>query len=217
MSVAYLNHDIPHSIESDHADIFTRIYDKDINLACYNRELDSNTSAYARELTNNKPAFTICKIANMNTVETVLNEALPVYDDKDAFIYDLYQLCDMYSLLFGLVDVGLRLAVLEHAMCPRFHVDNIPCRLLTTYNQPGSEWLTEDNLDRNKLGRGNNGKPDNESGIYLEEENIMRLEPNSIALLKGESWPDNTGRGLVHRSPTVDKGKSRLIFSLDFV
>lgn len=206
-----------HYAESDQADILTRIYENDINLVCYNREIHSDASAYTVELVNHKPAFTICEIVNLNTVEIVLNEVLPEYDDKDAFVYDIFNLCDMYSLLFGLVDVGLRLTVLERAMCPRFHVDKIPCRLLTTYNQSGSEWLTEDNLDRNKLGRGNNGEPDYKSGIYQNKEHIMRLRPNSIALLKGESWPDNTGHGLVHRSPAVSKGKSRLLLSLDFV
>ena len=217
MSVVYPSLDIPHSIESDRTDVLAQIYEKDINLVCINRELDIGVSVYAKELVSNKPVFSICKIVNMNTVEAVLNETLPDYDDKDAFIYDLYQLCDMYSLLFGLVDVGLRLTVLERAMCPRFHVDNTVCRLLTTYNRAGSEWLAEDNLDRSKLGRGNNGKPDKESGVYLEEANIMQLKANSIALLKGESWPDNTGRGLVHRSPAVAKGESRLLLSLDFV
>ncbi len=217
MNVVYSNPDMPYSIESGHTDILSRIYEKDINLVCYNRELDPDVSAYARELAGNKPAFAICKIVNMNTVESVLNEALPDYDEKDEFVYDLFQLCDMYSLLFGLVNIGLRLTVLDRAMCPRFHTDNVPCRLLTTYNQSGSEWLSENNLDRSKLGRGNNGKPDNESGIYLEEDQIMRLQPNSIALLKGEYWPDNTGRGLVHRSPVVGKGNSRLLLSLDFV
>ena len=217
MSVVCSSLSHSHAIESTHADALSQIYEKDINLVCYNRELNPDVSAYAKELASHKPAFTICKIVNMNTVELTLNNALPDYDDKDEFVYDVFQLCDMYSLLFGLVNIGLRLTVLDRAMCPRFHVDNIPCRLLSTYNQSGSEWLTEDNLDRSKLGRGNNGKSDNKSGIYLDEKHIMRLKPNSIALLKGEAWPDNTGRGLVHRSPTAGKEKTRLLLSLDFV
>ncbi len=48
--------------------------------------------------------------------------------------------------------VGLRLRVLDKAMCPRFHVDHVPVRLITTYAGVGSEWLAEGAMDRRQLG-----------------------------------------------------------------
>jgi hypothetical protein len=37
-----------------------------------------------------------------------------------------------------------------------------------------------------------------------------------VALLKGESWENNEGAGLVHRSPAVKSGQQRLLLTLDF-
>ena len=123
----------------------------------------------------------------------------------------------MFAVLFDLDKIGFRLSVLEHAMCPRFHVDKVICRLLTTYGDTGTEWLSENNLDRNKLGRGNNGLSDEMSEIYCDEDQVQRISPYDIALFKGESWPNNTGQGIVHRSPKVDKTNPRLLLSLDIV
>lgn len=48
---------------------------------------------------------------------------------------------DMFCCLFELKRAGLRLTVLDRAMCPRFHVDRVPCRLVTTYLGAATEWL----------------------------------------------------------------------------
>ncbi len=40
---------------------------------------------------------------------------------------DLALLADMMACLFGATGVGLRVTALEKPMCPRFHVDRIPC------------------------------------------------------------------------------------------
>jgi hypothetical protein len=43
--------------------------------------------------------------------------------------------------LFDLENVGVRLNVLAKTLCPRFHADKVPCRLITTYAGKGTEWL----------------------------------------------------------------------------
>ncbi|WP_408011889.1 DUF1826 domain-containing protein [Saccharobesus litoralis] len=53
----------------------------------------------------------------------------------------LLLLSDMLTCLFGCNSVGLRLAPLSSAMCPSFHKDNIPVRLVNTYLGQGTEWL----------------------------------------------------------------------------
>ena len=58
----------------------------------------------------------------------------------------------MLRYLFELKSVGLRLTALGHAMCPRFHVDRVPCRLATTYFGSATEWLPHDRVNRSKLG-----------------------------------------------------------------
>ncbi|MFP3589632.1 DUF1826 domain-containing protein, partial [Paraburkholderia sp. SIMBA_055] len=69
----------------------------------------------------------------------------------EAFVADVTWLVAAYTCLVGARRIGLRLRVLNAPMCPRFHVDNVPLRLLTTYVGPGSEWLQEQNSCRSEL------------------------------------------------------------------
>ena len=102
-------------------------------------------------------------------------------------------------------------------MCPRFHVDRVPCRLLTTYLGVATEWLPHHNADRSRLGIGNQGKPDEESGIMNSDKDIKYLNQGDVALLKGEAWEGNEGSGLIHRSPTLDSNSRRLLLTIDFI
>jgi len=73
----------------------------------------------------------------------------------------------------------------------------------------GTDWLDNQTVDRDLL-----GKTDNP---FFQKANIQNLNAGDVALLKGESWIGNSGRGLVHRSPEIINGESRLLLTLDFV
>ena len=111
----------------------------------------------------------------------------------------------------------MKLTALDQVMCPRFHVDNVPCRLVTSYCGQGTQWLPDNAVDRTKLGRGNNGLPDERSGVYRITEDIQELAAGDVALFKGARWEGNEHRGLVHRSSTPKAGQTRLLLTLDFV
>ena len=128
---------------------------------------------------------------------------------------DIAELVDMFCCLFDLGRVGLRLTVLDKAMCPKFHVDKVPCRLVTTYQGSATDWLPHNKVDRSKLGHGSEGKPDEQSGLFSKMDDIQHLTAGDVALLKGESWEGNEGAGLVHRSPSLSAGESRLLLTLD--
>jgi hypothetical protein len=51
---------------------------------------------------------------------------------------------------------------------------------------------------------------------YPSTDAIQTLRAGDVALLKGESWENNEGAGLVHRSPAVKLGQQRLLLTLDF-
>ncbi|MCY7293820.1 DUF1826 domain-containing protein [Alteromonas sp. a30] len=82
----------------------------------------------------------------------------------------------MFGFLFGLEEVGLRLSVLDKAMCPRFHVDKVPFRLVTTYSGIGSQWLPNEQVNREKLGHGSKGLSDAELGLYASSDCIQTLK-----------------------------------------
>lgn len=122
----------------------------------------------------------------------------------------------MFQCLFDADTIAVRLVRLQRAMCPRFHTDKIPCRLVTTYHGTGTEWLGEDAITREYLGHGANGRPDHSSGLIKEGASVQRLNPFDVGLLKGDAWPENEGHGLVHRSPAADENDRRLLLTLDF-
>ena len=102
-------------------------------------------------------------------------------------------------------------------MCPKFHVDRVPCRLVTTLLGTATEWLPNDKVNRSKLGAGGKGLADSDSGIMQSPLDIKQLNPGDVALLKGEAWYNNEMRGLVHRSPMVLNNEKRLLLTLDFM
>lgn len=122
----------------------------------------------------------------------------------------------MFCSLFAINTVGVNLAVINDVMCPRFHADRVPCRLITSYCGPATEWLPHSVVDRSKLGLGSDGLPDHLSGLYPDERDIQQLSCGDVALLKGTLWPGNENAGQVHRSPAVEFGERRLLLTLDF-
>lgn len=106
--------------------------------------------------------------------------------------------------------VGIRIAALQHAMCPRFHVDRVGIRMLTTYTGPATEYLEEQDVDRARL-------------VTREEAarpgaRVQVADSFDVVLLKGETWPGNEGRGAVHRSPNVPSSASpRVVVTLDAI
>jgi len=126
-----------------------------------------------------------------------------------AFIADVVWLVEAFRELLDAQRVGLRLRVLDKAMCPRFHVDHVPIRLVSTYAGVASQWLEEGAMDRRRL-----GDPAAEPG---DASRIHALQAGDVALLKGERWQGNEGAGLIHRSPQPQEGERRLLLTLDWL
>jgi len=199
------------------AKIFTDIYRPDVNIVIWQRQLDKTLSEAVAELiinTNFKPVE--MAVSPENTFDQLLSK---LGDSEAAALLgkDIAVLVDMFCCLFDLKRAGLRLTMLDRAMCPRFHVDKIPCRLVSTYQGVATQWLAHDKVDRTKLGAGNNGKADEDSGLFKHPEDVQQLNQGDVALLKGENWQDTQGAGLVHRSPSVEKTAKRLLLTLDFI
>ncbi len=124
---------------------------------------------------------------------------------------DLRGLANLFFSVSGGRDVVLRLETKDDDGCRRFHVDRTThLRLLCTYRGPGTEWLTNEQVDRNAQG---NGAP-NERIIRFGEPS--RFEPFWVGILKGSAYPRNARRGLVHRSPPIaGLRQTRVLFCLD--
>lgn len=185
-----------------------------VNLALWQRRLPAHIADFgALLLSLNQP------LADSLSLELADDEAEPNLrglasgisdlEGYDGFIADVSWLVSAFACLLGARRVGLRLRVLDKAMCPRFHVDHVPVRLITTYAGVGSQWLKEGVMDRRQLGQAQ-AEPD-------AGESIEQMACGEVALLKGEKWHGNEGFGLIHRSPQPAPGERRLILTLDWL
>ncbi|VVM42929.1 DUF1826 domain-containing protein [Pseudomonas fluorescens] len=190
----------------------TRILHDDTNLAVWQRQLPLHISDFAQLLLSlNEPlAQSLCLELPNEDIEPDLTGLASGFRDLEGyegFIADLKWLVSAFACLLGAKRIGLRLRVLDKAMCPRFHVDHVPVRLITTYAGVGSQWLKEGAMDRQQMGQAN-AEP---------QVQIHQLNSGDVALLKGEKWHGNEGFGLIHRSPQPAAGEPRLILTLDWL
>jgi len=192
------------------------IYQAQTNIAIWQRELSASLQGCVKEFAITKPNFqTRMSLTPQNALARV-SESFNT-NDLDEVSEDIAELVDMFCYLFELKQAGIRLKVLNQAMCPKFHVDRVPCRLVTTYQGVATQWLPHDLIDPTKLGQGSNGLPDHESGLYQNTNDIQQLASGDVALLKGTLWQGNENTGLVHRSPALVGNENRLLMTLDFV
>ena len=90
-------------------------------------------------------------------------------------------------------------------MCPRFHVDRVPCRMLRTYAGPGTEWIAHDHINPQRFSA--------RDEIPLAPGGEVQQLPTGVwSLLKGGLW-DGDFPGVVHRSPS--SSTARLLATLD--
>lgn len=203
-------------VEGAVPEVFPSIYDEQINIVVLRRSLAEQIKQYCQALVDQHPNFQLRTVIHNERAAESLHSLLPELEGKSRFVQDLALLLDMYSCLFDLEEVGLRLQVLDRAMCPRFHTDKLGCRLVTTYKGPGSEWLPNNVVDRSKLGAGNRGLSDEASGLYASDESIQQVNEGDVLLLKGDGWYGNEGAGAVHRSPAVTAAEKRIVVTMDF-
>lgn len=189
--------------------VLTQIYDAQITMCILKRSVNPDIRIYVTYLQQEHIGFELRRQISMPDLVDVLKTSLPQHVASIDFIEDVVMVVDMFSCLFGLKRIGLRLSVLNKTMCPRFHTDKVPCRLITTYAGKGTEWLD--------LAMGNYSVQAACSEANPEHDIIRSLDGGDIALLKGETWKGNESLGVIHRSPALAANETRLLLTLDFV
>lgn len=145
------------------------------------------------------------------------DKVLPDIAGRDQFLADLDYLSTLYVDLIGSPQIGIRLEVLNTAMCPKFHVDKTGIRMLCTYIGQGTEWLDDAYADRSKLGMATVKMDDSDSGLILNQRGVHQVPTFAIALLKGSLWQGNHMRGIIHRSPAIKDNQTRILLALDAI
>lgn len=194
--------------------IFTQILEDGTNLAVWQRQLPAHISDFATMVLAMDQPLAESRVLDLPEEDTppALQGLAAGFSDLqgyEGFIADVTWLVSAFACLLGAQRVGLRLRTLDKAMCPRFHVDHVPVRLLTTYAGVGSQWLKEGAMDRRRL-----AQPEAEP---VDPQVIQQFCCGDVGLLKGEKWHGNEGLGLIHRSPEPAPGERRLILTLDWL
>lgn len=178
------------------------------------RAINSDISEY---LENNLSAFRSLDYSMEDLFEEeklaqYLDEDLPLANNsksKSDFIGDLIGVSKNFFELTSSKKIRIQLEVIKSDACRLFHVDNNYQRLLCTYHGPGTEWLAEDNLNREGLGKGNN------ANIVKDESLVNHTTPFDLLTLRGKKFGENF-QGGVHRSPPVEKKfLTRILLKVD--
>ena len=201
-------------VQGDTPGVFTQILDDGTNLALWQRQLPAHISDFAAMVLAMDQPLAESRVLDLPEEDTqpALHGLAASFSDLqgyEGFIADVSWLVSAFACLLGAQRVGLRLRTLDKAMCPRFHVDHVPVRLLTTYAGVGSQWLKEQAMDRRHL-----AQPEAEP---VDPRVIQQFGCGDVGLLKGEKWHGNEGFGLIHRSPEPAPGERRLILTLDWL
>lgn len=127
------------------------------------------------------------------TIEREIAGIMPV--GAHWLLHDVLNLAHQYRTFSQTQELRVRLEIITGDSCRRFHVDNVPLRLLCTYAGPGVQWR------------------------YQDEETIQETRPGAITLLKGLKFPGwSEERAILHRSPPLSScafSTQRLLLTVD--
>lgn len=139
-----------------------------------------------------------------------LARLLPADDARDVMLQDIAYWIEVMTELTDAAGVGIRLLQLRGPMCPGFHVDRVPLRLICTYAGPTTEWLPASAVDPQAM-----SVPRIAPEAIRRDAKIESCAPLDVLVLKGSTWPGNERRGAIHRSPPVHS--PRLLLTMDLL
>ena len=195
----------------DTPDVLHLIRDPGVNLSLWRRPAqdairDELSSLRASQLPD-KRYPTSAGTFEQDIVALFRRNDLDPLDFKN-FRADLHTVAGRFFDVSHGYDVKFRLLTTDSDDCRRFHVDTRDLRLLCTYQGPGTQWLSDEQVDREALRRG----APNE--VIMRFGQPLEIEPFCVGIMRGE--PCGEGNGLVHRSPPVaGSGQTRVLFCLD--
>lgn len=208
---------LPTSFKCGHAaiaaepEILGAIRRRDVNLAIWTRSLTRPAARFAHACLS-LPELHVSVEAPVGDVAPALADSIataPHSDGRVAWMEDVRALSGLFAWATGARDLSIHVERLDHDACRLFHVDNVRCRLITAYAGPGTEWLSDAEVNRGGLGGGGN------DAVLRPGGRIRRLRTGWVGLFKGERLPAMQGRGIVHRSaPVLARGGRRLVVKI---
>lgn len=194
--------------------VLSKIVSPKISVAIWNRTSNDVIQQYFRAVFN-ALGMGVKGVYPISEMEALLTASLPDGAGKEEVAKDIFLLADMLTCLFDCNEVGLRLVPLKSAMCPKFHTDNIPVRLVHTYLGSGTEWLPSETLYKYPPQSLNGRMSRTNFGMYYQPNNIKQLNAFDVALLKGSAWQGHEHMAAAHRSCQLAQDEKRVLLTLD--
>ena len=192
----------------DKMDAIKDFPNKSDQLAIMNRSMPENASLFFTQLL--KISFNITgeiykETATIN-IKNLLSDKLPKKIQNNVFyqpwIEDMANLCEMFCITEKSSYISFSLS--SHRGCRRYHIDNVPLRLLVTYAGQGTEWLPDEFANKRAYA---NGEPNER--IIKDISKKQFVGEWDIALFKG--GPE----GLLHRTPDSALNNNSILMRLD--
>ncbi|GAB4304318.1 MAG: DUF1826 domain-containing protein [Methylophaga sp.] len=195
---------------SDNPLVLSDIYQPEVNFTIWQREQSEGLQRDIQSLLMRHQRFSFRVILRPEDVVEWLSAKWPG-GHFETFLADVQELAIMFADLFDQTHVGMRLELVDKTLCPLFHEDKVMVRMVTTYAGDATEWLTEDNVNRQAL------KQRDHEHVMYDHSRLQSAHTGDVLLFKGKVWSGKQGQGVVHRSARATIENRRLLLTLDVV
>ena len=139
---------------------------------------------------------------NKNISKNLINKSF-----YKTWIQDMANISKVYCHILNTDTICLSLDTSRS--CKRYHIDNVPVRLLVTYHGKGTEWIPSNASDYSAY---YDGKKNDK--IIKDSSAIQFMKTWDIAIFKGNKFTGNE-KGILHRTPDAALNSPSLLMRLD--
>ena len=112
------------------------------------------------------------------------------------------EVCRIFCILEKIDTVSFHLGT--QRSCRRYHIDNVPRRMLVTYAGKGTEWIPDEAADRKAF---KSGEPNEK--IIKDKSALQFINPWDVAVFRGGP------NGVLHRTPDAALNGPSILMKLD--
>ena len=182
--------------------------ERDSKLEIVNRQKPAEAAPFFKQLVKSPfwASGELRKNNILNDIEEILEGTNSSELQKQAFYEEWVDDMANVATLFCKIEKSnsIKLWVGTNRGCSRYHVDNVPRRLLVTYDGKGTEWLPDEAVDRAAYTK---GEPNE---LIVKDPSSKRfIDEWDIAVFKGGNG------GLLHRTPDEALASPSVFMRLD--
>ena len=181
---------------------------QDYQLIEIERKNMNNSDSFFREIMY-EPFRVIGKISKKNSSEDIkrtLRDIIPLSSQTNSFyktwVSDMADICQIFCDTLSSKSISFCLGTERGSS--RYHIDNVPMRLLVTYMGQGTEWLPNEIANRIAL---EEGLPNEK--IVKDSSKIKSIKTFNVAIFRGGA------AGLLHRTPDSALKNPSILLRLD--